>query len=161
MSDQSPTPEVLAKLKIHEQALGRLYKAYARRFPAQAEFWSRLAREEDEHAGWIDTLQAEFRDDPSSLVTNRFPVAAVEHSIAFIDKLITKADAPDLTSLNAVAAALNLEQALLENKYFEVFETDKVEAKRLLALLRDEAHAHCQIVQQTWEQARHGVAGPA
>ncbi|MHC4518628.1 MAG: ferritin family protein [Planctomycetota bacterium] len=161
MSEHGPTAEALARLKMHEQAIGRLYKTYAQRFPEQAEFWSGLSREEDQHAKWIDTLQAEIRDDPTSLVANRFPAEAIEHSIAFVAKLITKANSPDFTPLNAVSAALNLEQGLLENKYFEAFETDKAEVKRLLASLRDEAHAHCLIVQQTWEQARQGVAGPA
>ena len=160
------TVDALAKLKMHEQAIGRLYKTYAERFPQQAEFWSKLSRDEYLHAKWIDTLEAETRDDPASLVTKRFPVAAIEHSLTFIEKLIAEADEPDFTPVNAISAARNLEQALLENKYFEVFETDTAKMKRILTRLRQETRSHRALVQEVWEATqRNGEpqvhSGPA
>ncbi len=155
------TVDALAKLKTHEQAIGRLYTTYAERFPEQAEFWSRLSREEEQHAKWVETLEEQMRDDPTSLVTNRFPREAIEHSIAFVEKLIVKAGRPDITPINAISAALNLEQGLLENKYFEVFETDKAEMKRVLRLLENEARSHYAIVQQAWQDMRRTVGEPA
>lgn len=155
------TADALVKLKIHEQAIGRLYKTYAERFPEQAEFWSRLSREEEQHATWIETLAEQMRDDPTGLVTHRFPLAAIEHSIAFVEKLIVKAGMPDVTPVNAISAALNLEQGLLENKYFEVFETDRAKTKRVLELLKDKTRSHYAIVQQAWQDTRQSIADPA
>ena len=155
------TADALAKLKIHEKAIGRLYQTYAERFPEQGEFWSRLSREEEQHAQWIETLQGEMRDDPASLVTNRFPVAAIEHSIAVVEKLVLKASSPDFTPINAISAALNLEQGLLENKYFDVFETDKAKMKGVLELLKDKTRSHHAMVQRAWQNTRQSIAEPA
>ncbi len=161
MNAMDTAADALEKLKIHEQAIGRLYKTYAERFGEQAEFWLQLSQEEDCHAQWMEMLQAEMRDDPRSFVSNRFPLAAIERSIAFVERLILESARPDFTSLNAISAAVNLEQALLENKYFEVFETDKPKAKQLLGRLQDETRAHHAMAQQVWQEARQSVGEPA
>ena len=153
--------EALAKLKIHEEALGRLYTAYAQRLPEQSGFWSELSREEYQHARWIEMLETHVGNDPAGFVARQFPLAAIEHSLVFVEKLIVKAEGPDLTPIKAISAALNLEQGLLENKYFEVFETDGAEMKRLLALLQDKAEAHYEVVRKAWEDMREGGRGPA
>jgi len=146
--------EALGKLKMHEEALGRLYTAYAERFGEQAVFWSKLSEEEAQHARWIDMLETHVANDPGSFVARQFPLAAIEHSLAFVERLIAAAGGPDLTPIKAISAALNLEQGLLENKYFEAFETDGAKMKRLLALLQDKTEAHFAIVRQVWEEMR-------
>jgi len=144
--------EALAKLKIHEEAIGRLYKRYSERFGEQRAFWCKLSREEYQHAKWIEMLEAELGDDPAGFVARGFPLAAIEHSLAFIEKLIAKAGSEAFTVVNAVSAALNLERGLLENKYFEAFETDRAKMKRLLALLEDKTRDHYASVQQVWQE---------
>lgn len=157
MNDCDATANALVKLKIHEQVMGRLYRTYAERFPEQVEFWSKLSGEEDQHAKWIGALQAQMRNAPTSLITKQFPVAAIEHSIAYVEKLIAKADGPEVTLVNAVSAALNLEQGLLENKYFEVFETDEAKIKRILVALQDETRSHYVLVQKVWQDVRRNA----
>ena len=161
MSAMDTATEALAKLKIHEEAIGRLYQTYAERFPELAEFWLKLATEEGHHADWIAMLQAQMRDDPMSLISNRFPLVAIERSIAFVEKLILESARPDFTRLNAISAALNLEQALLESKYFEVFETDKPKLKRILGLLQDETRSPYAVVQQAWHDAKQELGASA
>jgi len=142
-------------LKEHEKAIGRLYDAYARRFPRDREFWLGLSQEEQQHAKWVESLRARVEETPSSLVVNRFPVATIELSLAYVNRLIESADASGLTRVNALSIALDLERALLEHKYFEVFHSDDPQIKRTLQLLRQSTQTHLQKVQHLWESVAH------
>jgi hypothetical protein len=157
MNMTDTTAHALDMLREHEKAIGRLYETYAHRFPQDREFWLILAQEEDQHARWIDLLQRRVENDPSGLVVNRFPAAAINYSLHYIDRLVEDAQRPSLTPVNALSAALDIEQALLENKYFEVFTSDSAAIQRLLHLLTQGTKAHLERVRT----ALHGhTAGP-
>jgi len=138
-------------LKDHEKAIGRLYAAYARRFPTDSEFWLGLSREEEQHANWVRSLRSRIEDDPSSLVANRFPTEAIELSLAYVNRLIEASDASSLTRVNALSVALDIERSLLEHRYFEVFSSEDPQIRRTLQLLRQSTQTHLQKVQHLWE----------
>lgn len=138
-------------LKDHEKAIGRLYAAYARRFPADREFWLGLSREEQQHANWVQSLRSRIEDDPASLVVSRFPTKTIELSLAYVNRLIEASDASSLTRVNALSVALDLERALLEHRYFEVFSSEDPQIRRTLQLLRQSTQTHLQKVQHLWE----------
>ena len=142
-------------LKEHEEAIGRLYAAYARRFPQDAGFWRGLAREESQHARWVASLRSRFDEDVSGLVVERFPAVAIQRSLAYVHKLTDLADWPGLTRINALSAALDIERALLESRYFEIFESDSARVKRTLDLLARNTRTHLDRVQSAWEAATH------
>ncbi len=138
-------------LREHEKAIGRLYAAYARRFPQDREFWLDLSGEEEQHAGWVKSLQSRVNEDPSSLVVDRFPTTAIEHSLAYVNRLIGTADSPSLTRVNALSIALDLERALLEHRYFEVFAGDAPQIRHTLQLLEQSTRTHLHKVLRLWE----------
>lgn len=148
------TINALNLLKDHEEALGQLYAAYAFRFPSDREFWLGLSREEQEHANWVQSLRSRIEDDPSSLVVDRFPTAAIEHSLAYIAKLIERAEASGTTRINALSNALDLERALLEHRYFEVFSSGDPQIHRTLQLLQQNTQTHLRKVQDLWEACK-------
>ena len=53
----------LELLALHEEAIGALYGAYARRFPLAREFWEKLEKEEIGHAAWIRELYPKIGGD--------------------------------------------------------------------------------------------------
>jgi rubrerythrin len=138
-------------LREHEKAIGRLYAAYAHRFPRDREFWLGLAREEQQHAQWVESLQARVEEDPSSLAVDRFPTGTIELSLAYVNRLTENAGDPHLTRANALSIALDLERALLEHRYFEVFAGNDPQIQRTLQLLRQCTQTHLQKVQHLWE----------
>lgn len=144
----------LGLLRAHELALGRLYRTYADTFPQQRGFWTRLSQEEHEHADWIDALRLKIEEESSGLVVDRFPAAAIEHSIAYVNRLIDRAHRGDPTAVNALANALDLENSLIENRYFEVFASDSAEIKRTLSDLAQSTQAHHEQVRRALETAR-------
>jgi hypothetical protein len=143
-------------LRAHEKTIGRLYETYARRFPQDGEFWRLLAQEEDQHARWIDLLQRKVEDDPSATAVNRFPAAAIHYSLHYLDRLREQAQQPDLTPVGALSAALDIEQALLENKYFEAFTSDSAGIQQLLHLLTEGTRAHLEKVRTAWHDRTAG-----
>jgi hypothetical protein len=146
--------EALDMLREHEKAIGRLYVTYAHRFPQDCDFWLGLSQEEDQHAQWIELLHSKIEEELSGLIVNRFPTVAISHSISYINRLIESANRPSLTPVNALSVALDIEQALLENRYFEVFESDSAEIKRVLELLSQGTKAHLERVRCAWHTSQ-------
>lgn len=90
-------------------------------------------------------------EDPSALVADRFPTGTIELSLAYVNRLTENANAPSLTRTNALSIALDLERALLEHRYFEVFKSDDPRIERTLDLLRQSTQSHQEKVLHLWE----------
>ena len=150
--------QALDLLIEHEKVIGRLYAAYAERFPQDREFWLSLSQEEDHHAECIESLRPRIESDPSGMIVARFPTPAIEHSIAYVNRLIDQAEHPGLTRVKAFSAAMDIETALLENKYFEVFASDNPPLRRTLEALEQGTRAHLQKVRQFWGIAARSKA---
>ena len=146
--------ELLGVLKRHERVIARLYEIYSQKFPKWEEFWMGLAGEEHQHADWIGALQARVEESGGCFVVNRFPIGAVEHSIAYVEDLAEGAADPNFLLMNAVSTALYLEKALIENKYFEVFSGDGAEVKRVLNALTHSTRDHYQRLHALWQSLK-------
>lgn len=145
---------ILAAMKEHEQALAGLYEVYAGKFPEYKKFWTKLALEEVMHAGWIDKLHADIEGSSEDFVIERFRIGALEHSTDYVKKQAETALQPDFVLINALSIALRLEEALIENKYFEVFEGDSPKTKHSLTLLAQSTQIHCERIRRAWQEHR-------
>jgi hypothetical protein len=146
--------ELLEAMKEHEQALARLYGLYADKYPDYKDFWTSLALEENQLAAWLDKLWIEIENGSEDIIVERFPVGAVQHSTEYVKKLEDTANQPDFILVNALSTALRLEEALMENKFFEVCEGDSVKTKRTLNLLARSTQEHCRKVRELWQKHR-------
>ncbi len=146
--------QLLEALKAHEKEIAGLYEAYADIFPLYAGFWMDLSKEETEHADWIAKLQAKIENGSEVMVAERFPVAAIEHSIGYVKELAYQAKEDNVELIDALSEALHLEEALSESKYFEVLADDSPEAKRTMTLLKDSSRKHYQKVKELWLENR-------
>jgi len=146
-------PEVILEaMKGHEQSLARLYERYAGKFPEYKGFWTELSLEEVQHADWIDKLQADIEGSSEDFIAERFPLGAIQRSTEFVKKQAIAADQPDFVLINALSTALRLEEALMENKYFEVIETDNAKTKHTLAMLAQSTQEHYQRIRKLWQE---------
>ncbi|MHC4499824.1 MAG: ferritin family protein [Planctomycetota bacterium] len=136
---QIDTIEILAK---HELAISQLYMACAERFPAYKDFWRELSEEETEHARWINELHSKVEDGRVYFNENRFQTAAIARSLQYIQELQQKVPQPDFSLINALSAAVAIEDALIENKYFEAFEADSPALKEVLRILAEATDKH-------------------
>jgi len=69
--------KVIELLAEHEKAISQLYKEYARKFPKQKDFWSKIADEEIEHASWILKLRSQAEKGSLYFKEGRFKTEAI------------------------------------------------------------------------------------
>ncbi len=154
MRSQAAQLEVLGLMAAHESAVCDLYRACAARFPEQAGLFLGLAEEEVEHArkigGFADRVRAgSLRVDPE-----RFSPAAVLDSLDRLQARVAELEQGGLSLSGALAAAMDLENELLERSYFEVVESDGPELAELLRTLETETRTHREKLGAAWEQER-------
>ena len=140
--------ELIEMLSRNEENIAALYKKYADRFTDYKGFWNSLSAEELKHA---DKLRSLIKTSGSELfVKGRFNVAAIQN---FSKHIMSEADLVKVnksTLINGLSIAMSLEQSLIEQKYFEVYESDSAEIKQVLLNLAEDTRRHLDTVRQLW-----------
>lgn len=152
MSSREEEAGYATLLEQCEEAVSELYKEYAKCFPHHKEPWQRLANDEIQHAEWIRTLRARIQDGSVHLSEQRR--VQPERIVASLDQIaaeIVRARAGQMLIVDAFAAALRLEKDIIERKWFEFFETDSPELKRVFGSLAAETTRHAEALQRLWE----------
>ena len=141
-------------LAAHEAAMGELYRLYAAKLPDSADLFQSLAAAERDHARSLTGLADEVKQGSVRIDPERFSAEAVLNSLDFIRERIAEANSSGVSLVEALSVALDLEEALIEKRYYEVVETDAAEVKRLLQRLCEETAAHLAQVRRAWESQR-------
>lgn len=137
--DHSAVVEALAQ---HEEAIAELYATYALKYPRAADLWHGLSDEEQSHAALLRTLLAQVDGVHVFLDTERFSLRAIQASVRYVRETVEEATYGSASLREALAVALNLEQALIESRAFLVFETDTPQIRRVLDQLRNQSGEH-------------------
>lgn len=150
--------EVIEAMAKNEEAVSRLYQAYADKFPAQKAFWAGLAADEMTHAAWIRGLQAKMREGSLSINRDRFKIQPVRGFTAYLERESATVREPGMAPINALSTALYIEESIIEQRFFEVFAADAPELKRILADLANSTKAHLERVREEWGKQRPSTA---
>ena len=154
MSTLNESIEMLKAMIEHEKTISLLYKAYAEKFPELKAFWTKLSKEEMEHASWIKKLQKRVEDGSEQVFVDRFPLGAINFSINHLKHRIDESQTPDLKIIKALSVAVDVELGLIEGKYFEVSVGDSDFTKSTLARLAKATQEHLQYVRKMWQDNR-------
>ena len=146
--------KVLDLLKGHELAVSELYSVFADKFPEYKQFWSGLSKEEEKHAAWITNLTEMTERGEAFFDQKRFNVEAIKTSLAGLKDDVAKAKREAISLISALSMAYYYEMALIERKFFEVFEGDSVKLKQLLLHLSEETQKHQKIAKEALEKER-------
>jgi len=138
MNSEDNQIKVIEVLASHEEAISELYRKYSDKFPDYEQFWLGLAEEEVLHAKWIRELRDDIEEGTVFFNEGRFNIVAIQTSLKFIEKQIVDSESQEMSLIIALSLALDAENALLERKYYEIFEGDSV---RLKHVLQDHAEA--------------------
>ena len=141
--------EVIEFLIQHEEAIGQLYKAYAEKFPNKKDFWTAFCKEELDHASWLKRLRPKVEKGLFEFNEGRFELEIVKKSINNIKDKTRKAEGGRITYTEALSIALEIEDALLESKFCEVYKTDSEELNQLLRGLEDSYKEHRNRLKET------------
>ena len=145
---------VLSLLIEHEEEIGKLYAVYADKFQEYNQFWSELSKEEERHANWIKDLVKMIEAGKVFFDQKRFNIEAIRSSLTELKINIINNKHGDISLINALSAAYYYEMALIERKFFEVFETDSAELKHTLINLSEETIKHQAKIKEALEKER-------
>ena len=151
---QEEQVKTITRLSAHEQAMGDLYRAYAARFPETAGLFETLASAERAHAKWVADFATRMKAGELQVNPRRFRLPAFETSLALIREQIREVQASEGTLLTALSVAHDLEEGMLERRYFEVLEGDSPELAELLQHLERETAEHQTMLREAWEGER-------
>jgi rubrerythrin len=133
-------------MALHEEAIADLYKAFADSFPDFQDFWSRLSTEEVHHAEWLRQLRTLIEQGKARLADGRFRIEPIERSIKYIEGYARQARGGQMSILNAFSIARDIEHALLEKKFLEVYESDDEHVAKTIKTLQDATDGHRKMI---------------
>lgn len=146
--------ELLAECEI---MIGRLYKEYAQKFLDWKDFWSRLSAEEREHANWILKLSSKIKEGSVYFEDDRFNKEAIKTSLKYLNNKLSEAQMQNISLTKALSTARDIENGLIEKKFFEVFEGDPVKLKHVLLNLATSTKEHYNRIEKAWKEAKQLV----
>ncbi len=154
--------ETIEMLANHELALGRLYETFARKFDSARDFWLRLAAEEQRHAEWLRTLLTGTART-AWLSHVRLPNrSAVALSLGYLEKQISRAQEGNISLMEALAIARDVENALLEKRFFSAGDEASPEVRSVLRNLAAGAEKHRKAVDEALDaEKRLGKRSPS
>lgn len=146
--------QLIELLAQHERAIGRLYSLYASNLPAYRTLFEDLSRQEEGHAQLLEELGTAVSRGELCCLVDRFNPMAVRTALAYVGEQIEQCRADSYISpKQALSVARDMENSLLESRWFEVFEGDAPKLKETLERLARETKEHRQLVQAAWIEA--------
>jgi len=115
---------VMETLTHAECAVEVLYKACASEWQEDREFWLHMASEEAKHGHNIEQMMAIVSSRPELFQAGRsFSIVAINAFIDGVRASIGRIEARDVTMLNMLCIARDIENSLIESKYSEIMKT--------------------------------------
>ena len=144
--------DVVSLLAKHEEAIGGLYRVFADKYEGYGQFWSELASEEDQHAEWIGRLNKRIQDGAGKVRAEMFDPQAIKQSLDHINEVMEMAKADQFSFKQALAEAINIEESILEKKYYELFEGNIAEIKQVQYCLEDATREHRERIRRAFNR---------
>ena len=139
-------PDVLEMLIRHELALKQLYELFATMFTNHTDFWQNLARDEQSHADWLIALRSNSIACTWLLYESRLKFEAIKTSISYVESKIAKAEEGNISILQALSIAKDLESALLERQFSKLKDSAPKEIGAVMMRLANETERHLKTV---------------
>jgi rubrerythrin len=148
-------------MENYEEAVSRLYKAYAECFPQQKDLWHKLALEEIEHADWLRVLCERIEDGTAHFGgILRADAGEIETALEQVQQELKKTKTGHLRPADALLTAMHLESSLLEAGWLTPFKGDSPELKRVLQALTEDTGKHTRALRKLL-QVQAGESKPA
>jgi len=140
---ENKNEDIIELMKGYELVLKDLYKLFSEKIPEEKEFWLRLSEEENKHAYWLEVLGINIEKKNISLNgDNRFNLPLIKSSINHINESLDDFNKMELGLFDALTFARDMENSMIEKKFFEVFYGINDDFDRVMKLLKEETEEH-------------------
>lgn len=127
---------IIYLLTQQELLTAEIYRFFAGLFPDRRDFWEDLAREEMEHATWVEYLYKRAATDTVRFDEGKIKTYTVESFIKYLEDNLAKVKEKAPTLQAAFALALSIENSMLVRRIFDLFIGSDPETMTLLRDLR-------------------------
>lgn len=132
--------QVLARLELK---IAELYTTCAERWETKKDFWNTLGDEEKRHSGYVKKMAIVVEKYPQKFESgHKFPTVAVETVIKGIDEYIRRIKDGSLDFKKILNISLNIEDSLLEKKFYNVVKTENIKYNEFIGRIREETQDH-------------------
>ena len=145
--------QILQLLAENEEAIARLYRAYAEKFPRHRDFWSDLAQEEIQHSRWIQKFSS-MSDYSVEIKEDKFDLKVFQISSEYLEEKLDQAKNEKISFQDALSIALDIETGMLERGYFKVFEGNSLEFKKIFHALTSATEKHTNKIREVLAKKR-------
>lgn len=146
--------KIIALLIRQEVVMAELYGKFAERFPAQKDFWQKLAKEEQKHAAWLEQLRDAAQKVVVLFEDGKVKYYAIGTFIQWVEDTIAKLNAGEVNEQQAFFLSLDMERSLIEKNVFAHFEGVSDKAKGALQFLVTQTENHVQLIEEMCKKAR-------
>jgi len=117
--------ETLGLMAAHESAIAELYEEYAATFAEHTTFFRELAAEEKELARLIVSFADDVKRHVVQVDSNRFSSVCIFESLDNVRRRLKEAQSrQDLSLVNALSVCADLENTMIERRYFDAIQGD-------------------------------------
>jgi len=130
----------------NENQIAELYSIYALTFPNQKRMWEGLSKAEIKHALILKVLDDKYGNENKlySVIDEGYNI--LKYVSDFINKHIIEAQTKSITSQDAIATAMSLEQSMIEKKCFDIFSSKEEEIIAAFEKLNKETETHFKLL---------------
>lgn len=133
---------IIALFEENERNIAELYALYAEMLPKNKSFWSRLSGEELSHANQINLSKGS--DDVFE--ENNFSHGIINHVMSYVQEEIQKAKGGSMSHAEALRTALRVERSMLEQKCFDIFQTNDKTIQEIFLKMNKETEGHVEML---------------
>jgi ERCC4-related helicase len=143
MSTLKPYQEKIISLLIRQELLvAELYRFFAGLYPDLREFWNDMAKQEMEHATWIEYLSNKARNGEVIFKEEKIRTYTVESFLKYLEENLAKVKERAPTPKAAFSLALSMENSLLLKRIYYHFQCANPELSAVLTGLRVKLEDH-------------------
>jgi len=140
---ENKNEDVLELMQSYELILKDLYALFADKISVEREFWIKLSEEENKHAYWLEVLGMNMQKQNVSLNGDeRFNVPLIKSSIQHVEEALNDFRKVELSLFDALTFAKDVENSMIEKKFFEVFYGINDDFDQVMKLLKEETEEH-------------------
>jgi len=129
-------------MATHEETLGQLYQIYSQKFEFYQNFWLDISSEEIDHARWLHALNTKVKLGELIIDEHLFKLPTIKSSLEYLNKKVAQARMENMSALNALSISSDLENSMIEQKFFIIFKSDSAELKKIFSELEEATITH-------------------